>query len=65
MGILYIRLLLKILAVGGGNPIQFAAVPGNHRVDIRPLDPEKVCRRVLTLRNVRYYVPQSQDEVDP
>ena len=37
------------MCIGGGLPIQLRALPGDHMVGIRPLDPDGVC----TLRGVR------------
>ena len=58
------RLLIELcMFPGGGAPIQLgtlipaAALPGAHRVDIRPLDPDDVCRRIILRRNIRYSIP--------
>ena len=37
--------------IGGGSPLRLSATPGDHEVDIRPLDPDQTCRqrRVLSV----------------
>ena len=46
-----------MLTAGGGPPIKLPALSGDHDVDIRPLDPDDICGRISTLRNVLYSAP--------
>lgn len=41
---------VMFLTVGGGSPVQLLATPGDHVVDIRPLDPNSTCSQRQTLR---------------